>query len=452
MAKINKSTIDGWRKAQGANEAYLWDDELKGFGVRLYPSGAARFILKYRTSAGAQRKYSIGRIGIVTAEQARDLAKIALGKLASGEDPSAASKADKSRRMTVRELCGQYLEAAQNGLITGRRGTAKKQSTLYTDKGRIDRHILPQLGDRLVREVSRADIEGFKAAVVTGKTAIDIKTGLRGRARVTGGKGTATRTLGLLGGIFTWAVANGHAETNPVQGVRRFASRERKSLLSPAQYRLLGDIIRDMAECWHPNGKPVHSATGLECILFLALTGLRKGEAESLTWDQVSFDDRCLRLDDTKTGASVRPIGHCAWRLLCLRRERSTGRYVFPSPASADLPYRGLPGLWRTLKAKAATSSATCNLDGITLHSLRHSFAGMADELGATLPTIATLLGQRLGGVTNGYILKRIDAPLLATTDQVAGAIAGCMSSAPVELLTAARGLGVMSPKRRKAR
>jgi integrase len=58
-------------------------------------------------------------------------------------------------------------------------------------------------------------------------------------------------------------------------------------------------------------------------------------------------------------------------------------------------------------------------LDEATLHSLRHSFAGVAEQLGATIPTIAALLGHRVGGVTGGYILKRVDLLLVDTANRV---------------------------------
>lgn len=81
----------------------------------------------------------------------------------------------------------------------------KKESTLATDKGRIERHIKPLLGSKRIGELSRADIEKFMRDVAAGKTTVDEETKKRGRAIVEGGKGTATRTVGLLGGIMSFA-------------------------------------------------------------------------------------------------------------------------------------------------------------------------------------------------------------------------------------------------------
>jgi hypothetical protein len=115
-----------------------------------------------------------------------------------GRDP--ARDRDQLREAeTVAQLCDLYMEAAKARLVLGREGTPKKASTLATDGSRIDAHIKPHLGHLKAGEVTRADIEGFKAGVVTGKTARDKKLGPRSRSIVKGGKGALTRTLGLLG-------------------------------------------------------------------------------------------------------------------------------------------------------------------------------------------------------------------------------------------------------------
>lgn len=98
----------------------------------------------------------------------------------------------------------------------------------------------------------------------------------------------------------------------------------------------------------------------------------------------------------------------------------------FPS-SPADRPYSGLARLWKLVQ-RQVNAIGGASLDGISLHSLRHSFAGMAEELGCSLPTIAALLGHRLPGVTSGYILKRLDQPLIAAADRVAEQIRRTMA------------------------
>lgn len=67
-----------------------------------------------------------------------------------------------------------------------------------------------------------------------------------------------------------------------------------------------------------------------------------------------------------------------------------------------------------------AAPPAAGPLDGLTLHSLWHSLAGVAEQLGATIPTIAALLGHHVGGVTEGYILKRVELLLVDAANRVA--------------------------------
>jgi Arm DNA-binding domain len=125
------------------------------------------------------------------------------------------------RALTVAELCREYLEAANAGHVISRRGRAKKASTLKIDGGRVERHIIPLLGRRPISEVSFGDIRAFQRDVTAGKTAADVKTGRHGRAIVTGSRGAATRTLGLLGAIMQYAVEREYRADNPVRGVRR---------------------------------------------------------------------------------------------------------------------------------------------------------------------------------------------------------------------------------------
>ncbi len=82
-------------------------------------------------------------------------------------------------------------------------------------------------------------------AVADGKTAGRTKSAKKhGLARVRGGRGTATRTMGLLGAIFAYAVDTGVRPDNPVRGVVRFADGKRERRLSNDEYAALGEAVR----------------------------------------------------------------------------------------------------------------------------------------------------------------------------------------------------------------
>jgi hypothetical protein len=187
----------------------VWDggtEGVAGFGARRQRTDAIAYVLLYRTAEGRSRRYTIGRHGAPwTPETARKEAKRLLGGVAEGTDP-AAQKREKRQAATVGELCDIYLADAETGRLLTRRGMAKKQTTLDTDRSRIERHIKPLLGSMKVPSVTRADVERFMHDVAEGGTARRVKLPKkRAVSIVRGGKGAASRTLGLLGAIFTYA-------------------------------------------------------------------------------------------------------------------------------------------------------------------------------------------------------------------------------------------------------
>src|ERR1700681_1279257 len=131
-----------------------------------------------------------------------------------------------------------------------RQGRAAQQRapTIVTDTGRIHRHINPLIGSRRVKDLVKADISGVLKDIMAGKTRVSIKTKkLRGKANVRGGAGTATRTIGLLGGIFSYAVEAGIIEHNPAHGIRKPKDNVRNRRLTEAEYRTLGAMLRAAA-------------------------------------------------------------------------------------------------------------------------------------------------------------------------------------------------------------
>lgn len=411
--RINKESVDALPVDK---EALYWDREVKGFGVRVKAGGKKSYVVQYYNRDGRSRRLTLGQHGPLTPREAEKLARTTLGRVAAGEDP-AEDRFEERKAMTVKELCEAYLTASRRGAILGKRGTPKKAGTLYVDTGRIERHILPLLGNRKVRDLTTPDINRFMRNVAAGKTAADVKTGLRGRAIVEGGNGTAARTVGLLGGILSFAVSEGIISANPCRGVKRPADARREVRLSIAQYRALGDALRASegdAEAWQ----------AVAAFRLIALTGCRLGEVQGLKWSEVDLSGHALRLADTKTGQSVRPIGAQAIRTLSgLPR---TGPYVFPSSHVDKAAYGSLPNAWRRIMARAVTTDSEKDLSFLTPHGLRHAYASTGGDLGLTEITIAALLGHAAASVTGRYI-HHLDTTLIAAADRVATRIAAHM-------------------------
>ena len=302
--------------------------------------------------------------------------------------------------MTVRELCDKYVAAAERGLILGKRNKPKKPSTVYVDKGRIERHIKPLLGTKRVRDLTSVDINKFISDVTAGKTAAVVKTGKRGKAVVEGGPGTAARTAGLLGGILTFAVNQGVRPDNPSRGVRRPAGKRRKRRVLPAEWRELGKALAAAehdGETWQVIG----------CIRLLALTGCRPSEAIKLKWAEVDRSGKCFRLADTKEDESIRPLGRAALDILSKLPRAKGAEYVFPAVRSETGAFGGMDRGWDRIAER-------CGFTDISPVTFRHSFASEADDLGYTRVTVKAILGHSAAGdVTEGYIHK-VDPVLIA--------------------------------------
>jgi integrase len=332
---------------------------------------------------------------------ARGEARRVLGDIARGIDPSG-DRSAKRGAPTVAELCDLYWADAIAGRLLTRRRTAKKASTLATDAGRISRHIKPLLGQLKVGAVTTADIERFMHSVAEGKTAQRVKTQKRGLAYVRGGKGAASRTVGLLGAIFAYAVSRRMRSDNPVRGVVRYADGKRERRLSDAEYAALGTALRNAERSvWPP---------AVAAGRFLALSGWRSNEILELRRSEVDLRRRTATLPDTKTGRSTRPLASAA----CdeISSVKMNGERAFPASKGGGV-MSGFRKFWARI-AKLGDLPTD-----ITPHVLRHSFASLASDLGYSEPTIAALIGHKSHSTTSRYT-HAADAVLLAAADAVA--------------------------------
>jgi integrase len=271
-----------------------------------------------------------------------------------------------------------------------------------------------------VKEITPADINKFLSDVIAGKTATNVKTKWRGRAIVKGGRGTGSRTLGLLGGIFAYAVAQGYRLHNPCAGVVRPADKRRKYRLDEEGYGTLGECLVDAekkGETWQ----------AIFEIRVLALTGCRRGEIENLKRVEVDQRGGALRLGDSKTGENIRPTGSAAFVVLRNALTKANNEFVFPSSDSPNRAYRGLPKAFRRIVGD--------RIPGLTPHKLRHAYGSAAEDLGLTVPTIGALLGHAGHGVTQGYIHK-VDPVLVEAANRVAAYISRAMTAETVNVVT----------------
>ncbi len=399
--KLTKRVVES--ASVSASDVLLYDIVVKGFGVRIGRGGSRAYFVEYR-SGRRRRRFTIGTHGSPwTVETARAEALRVLGAATQGEDPLQ-SRLDDRRAMTVAELCDVYLADGCE---------LKKASTVAVDIGRIERHIKPLLGRLPVRDVTKLDIERFMSDVAAGKTRTDLKTKPRGRARVRGGKGTASRTLGLLGGMFTFAMERGVRADNPVRGVKKYPHKKFERFLSGDEFRRLGVALAEAEN----SGE---SLFAVQAVRLLMLTGCRKSEVLTLRWRFVDFEHRCLRLPDSKTGAKEVYLSSIAVDLLATLPRQVGTDYVFPG-RSPGTRVADLAGFWRRLKESAG-------LESLRLHDLRHSFASVGVSRGSSLPILGKLLGHRDVSTTQRYA-HLADQPVRRAVEDIGLAIDAAMKA-----------------------
>ena len=404
MPKLTKRFVDAIRPDRSGRDVFRWDagdGALKGFGIRMKPSGAASYLVQYRNKEGRTRRLVIGKVGTLTPDEARNLAGDALRAVARGSDPSAERHAVRGA-VTVSELCDLYMTETMGRI---------KASTWSSDRSRIETHVRPLIGQFTVRSLTTADIERMKADIIAGKTARPRKVEGRGGI-ATGGAGVAARTLGMVVTILEYARKSLKLiKENPARDVKKPPDRKQRRFLTVEEMAKIGQAIR---ESQAEGG----NATALAAIRLLLLTGLRRMECLALRRAWVDGRAGCIRFEDTKSGPQLRPIGREAVKLIEAQPVGEGGPWVFPA-SRGDGHMVGLPKVLARICAQAG-------LEGVTVHMLRHSFAATAAEMGFSELTIAGLLGHSVPGITARYAHVP-DLALIAAADRVATRIASAL-------------------------
>jgi integrase len=403
MTRLTKRIVDSLRPLPD-RDVFAWDGEIRGFGVRVKPTGVKTYFVQYRNADGRTRRLVIGKHGILATDQARDQGRQRLAEVSKGEDPSAKRHAARGG-MTVAEVCDWYLTEGRAGRLLGRNRRPIKASTLDGDEGRMKVHIKPLIGAQPVKGIILADVEKLQAEIAAGRSAVRAKR--RGRGGQTkGGTGIAGRTVSTLRSLLGHAKRHGLIETNPALGVRVIASNRKLRRLTRDELTLLGTTMATMQkEGEHP--------TGLAAIRTLLLTGFRRLEVLGMHRAWVRAQEHSVCLPDTKTGQQIRIIGRAAIDLLVGQPARDDSPFVFP----ADWGDGHFVGLVRVLDRVCARAK----LKDVTPHVFRHTFASIAAELGFSELTIAGLLGHASRGVTQRYI--HLDSALVLAADRVAAEI-----------------------------
>lgn len=409
MVKINKEFVNSIIGQKYADKIF-WDDELKGFGIRVQGK-AMSYIIIYTNNFAKQKKFKICSIDKLSPAEARKQAKELFATIIQGKDP-VEEKNKLKNTITINELCDLYWKE----------GTLhKKASTLYIDRGRIEHHIKPLIGKIPVTEVTHSTIEKMMLDIINGdKIKKHAKSkNKRGTTLIKGGKYAASRTISLITAILEFAKRRKIISDNPGRGIQKPKDKVRNVFLSPNEITEFGTALIQAKN----NFKNIKA---LNIILLLLLTGCRKNEIASLKWSYIDFRHQCFMFPDTKTGQQNRFFGKTVSDvLLSIKKENSD--WVFPATSGSGY-FKGIQKIFTELKQykNETTGQTLIRNSRLCLHSLRHTFASIAADMGYTELTIAGLLGHKLGGVTNHYS-HSTDKSLIDSAD--------CVSTKIMELL-----------------
>ena len=365
-------------------DTVFWDRETTGFGVRVYPSGGKVYVAQARGPEGLKR-VTVGRHGVIGAEQARRRAALIVTRIKAGEEPVPLPLAVKAvGGPTVADLAARYLE--EHVAVRVKPKTAVKAEIA------LRREILPALGRVPLLAVERAQVVELQRKMSATPSAAN----------------TAVKTLSHM-----YRLAEGWGMVpegcNPCRSVARFPERKRERFLTDAEFARLGQVLDEAVT--QGNATP----TSVAVIRLLSLTGCRKNEILSLRWQDVDLDAREIHLADAKTGPRTVQLPPMAVRILQDLPRRADSPWVFPG-RDPEQHLITVNHLWLEVRSRAG-------LEDVRLHDLRHSFASRALALGETLPVIGKLLGHSDIETTARYAHLARDS-VHEAAERVAGSIA----------------------------
>lgn len=377
--KLTKKMIDAAvyeGDAQKGDRCVLWDAELSGFGVRIYPTGKKSFILNYRHN-GRMRLITIGQYGAITLDQARIEAKKHHVGIIQGNDPLEERQRERAGD-TVKDLCIAYID---------RHAVNKKSGAEY--KRRIDQHIIPTWGKLKASAIRRADV-----------TALHSKIGKNN------GHYEANRVLALVSSMFgkaeIWGILEEGAP-NPARGVEKFQEVKRDRFLQSDE---LPRFFSALAE--EPND------TIRDYILMSLLTGARRANVLAMRWNQVNFERAEWRIPETKNGTpQTVTLSSEAIQIL---RNRNYTKSPFVFPGEGKTGHLVEPkGCWKRVLDRAG-------LADLRIHDLRRTLGSWQAKTGASLSIIGKSLNHKNTSTTAIYARLDLD-PVRESVERATGAM-----------------------------
>jgi integrase len=355
--KLDKKTIAGLKLPDAKPDAIYFDNSLRGFGLRVRARGdevRRSWIVQYRR-AGATRRMLLGSAEVLTADQARAAAKKTLAAIALGQDPQAEKTARRSTdKLILANMIEDHLAAKQS---------AVRARTFAEVQRYLRGPYFKSLHGMPVDSITRRDVAA-RLLVITRENGVV----------------AASNARGALSELFTWALANGLAEANPIIGTAR-------PRMPPPRDRVLSDI--ELAAIWRAAGDDSFG----RIVKLLMLLAQRRTEVGGICWSELDLKEGTWTIPSrrSKNGrAHMLPLPPLALEIIA-DVPRMVGRDTLFG-ARVD---SGLTG-WARPKA-ALDARLGSQVESWRLHDLRRSAATRMCDLGVAPHVVEEILNHRSG-------------------------------------------------------
>jgi integrase len=401
-AKLTKRAVDGATPRSG--RYFVWDTELKGFGLRVAESGTKTYVVRYRPRgigpAAPKRFVVVGRHGAITPDEARTRAKAILGEVAAGRDPASAST-----RAGGSITCAALVDR----FIAEHVKPKRKPRTAADYEAVLKKYFVPRFGKRAAATVSSVEMARLHLSMEEHPY-------------------QANHLVAIVASMYGFAARRGIVEigANPALNIERYRESARERYLTGEELSRLGETLRIAETIGLPwqlksaqpiskhlaheeNRRTVFSPEVALAIRLLLFTGARLREILNLEWLHVDLERGLMLLPDSKTGRKTIVMSSPVLELL--RNATRTNKFVIAG-AAVDLPRSDLKKPWRAVQQHAG-------LDNVRLHDLRHTFASIGAGASLGLPIVGKLLGHSQPATTARY--AHLDADPLRRATNIIG-------------------------------
>jgi len=387
--KLTNTVVEG--APAKAKRYVLWDSDVRGFGLRVEPTGRKSFIVRYRSGGGGRSAPRLqmrieGQPGkVLSADNARKLARRILNEVAHGKNP-AGERADKRKERTLGDVLDEYLAKHV--------ARKYKPSTAAEARRQVEKVIKPALGRVKIGDLTRSKIKQWHQDL--------------GDKPYEGNRALAYLRSALSIAQREWE----YLSENPAAGITKHDEKARERFFTDAELSRIGEALREI------EAKAVPGCA--TAVRLLSLTGMRLSEVLGLRWDEIDFDGGCARLPDAKAGARTVPLG--APVLTLLAGLNQAGAYVCEAADSTKpVHLKTFRRFWKQIHTKAGLMNARP-------HDFRHTAGTYVSQGGANAFVVRDILGHKTMAMTGRYVAKSVD-PLRAATDQFSGRVAAAMDA-----------------------